>query len=123
MSAERTTRDCLVGLAVALLLVGVVSGTVLRHLVQIAPIMPGLVLLARRPDRGAYAALPIFICWSLIVMLIWSFLLGLSRIANGHYTPLEVASTFVMAGCSVVGVVKSIELGRPMGMMGGERER
>ena len=87
---QRTVRSCFIGLAVALLLVGVVSGTVLRHLVQIVPILIGLALLARRPDWGAYAAIPIFTFWALIVVLIWLFLLGLSRIANGHYTPIEV---------------------------------
>lgn len=111
---QRIVRGCLIGLALALLLVGVVSGTVLRHIVQVVPIMVGLVLLARRPDLGAYAALPIFCFWAFIVVLIWLFLLGLSRIANGHYTPIEVASTVVMAACSVVGVIRSLELGRPL---------
>jgi hypothetical protein len=104
----------LIALALALLLVGVVSGTLVRHLVQIVPIMVGLGVLTRRPDWGSYAALPIFMFWTLIVVLIWLFLLGLSRIANGHYTPIEVVSTFVMAGCSIVGVVKSIQLGRSL---------
>ena len=111
-SAERTVRGCLIGLALALLLVGLVSGTILRHLVQILPIIAACVLLARRRDLAAYAAIPIFVFWTVIVALIWLFLLGLSRIANGHYTPIEVASTFVMVGCSIVGVAKSAQLGR-----------
>jgi hypothetical protein len=114
----RIVGGCLVGLALALLLVGVVSGTVLRHLVQIVPIMVCLGVLARRPHWGAYAAIPVFACWTLIVVLIWLFLLGLSRVANGHYTPIEVISTFVMAVCSTVGVVKSIQLGRSLRAMG-----
>jgi len=104
----------LVGLALALLLVGVVSGTVLRHIVQSVPIMVGLALLSSRPQWGAYAAIPIFLCWTLVVVLIWLFLLGLSKIANGHYTPIEIASTFVMIGCSIVGIVKSVRLGRSL---------
>lgn len=116
-SPQRIVRGCLIGLALALLLVGVVSGTVLRHIVQIVPIIVGLGVLARRPDWGAYAVLPIFIFWAFIVVLIWLFLLGLSRIANGHYTPIEVVSTFVMIGCSLVGVATSIQLGRPVPVM------
>jgi len=111
---QRLVRGCFIGLALALLLVGVVSGTVLRHVVQIVPILLGLAVLARRPDWGGYAALPIFMCWGLIVVLIWLFLLGLSRIANGHYTSIEVASTFVMIGCSIVGIMKSVRLGRSL---------
>jgi len=113
-SAQRVVRACLIGLALALLLVGAVSGTILRHIVQIVPIIVALGVLARRPDWGAYAALPIFGLWTLIPVLIWLFLLGLSRIANGHYTPIEVVSTVVMAACSIVGVVKCIQLGRSL---------
>jgi len=113
-SAQRVVRRCLIGLALALLLVGLVSGTVLRHIVQIVPIVVVLGVLARRPVWGAYGALPIFGCWTLIVVLIWLFLLGLSRIANGHYTPIEVVSTVVMIACSIVGAVKCIQLGRPL---------
>lgn len=118
-SAQRVVRGCLIGLALALLLVGVVSGTVLRHIVQNVPMMVALGVLARRPDWGAYAALPLFVFWTFIVVLIWLFLLGLSRIANGHYTPIEVVATFVMLACSIVGVVKCIQLGRPLRAMGG----
>jgi hypothetical protein len=91
----------LIGLALALMLVGLVSGTVLRHIVQIVPIMVVLAVVRRRPDWGAEAAIPIFLFWTFIVVLIWLFLLGLSRIANGHYTPIEVISTFLMMVCSI----------------------
>ena len=103
---------CLIGLALALLLVGVVSGTVLRHVVQIVPIVLVLAVVRRRPEWGAYAAIPIFLFWTLIVILIWLFLLGQSRIASGHYTPIEVISTFLMMACSLTGVVKCVQLGR-----------
>ena len=111
-------RICLIGLAVALLLVGVVSGTFLRHVVQILPIVFVLIILQGRPAWGAYAAVPIFIFWVGIVILIWLFLLGLSQIANGHYTAIEIVLTFVMAACSVAGVVKSLSLGRPLSVFG-----
>src|SRR5262245_53607037 len=99
-ATPRLLRNCLIGLALALLLVGAVSGTFLRHIVQIVPIIVALGLSTRRPDWGAYAALPVFLFWTLVPILIWLFLLGMSRIANGHYTVIEVLSTFVMAGCS-----------------------
>lgn len=113
-SVQPLVRNCLIGLALALLLVGVVSGTLLRHIVQIVPIMVALGILARRPSWGAYAALPIFAFWTLVAVLIWLFLMGLSRIANGHYTPIEVVSTVVMAACSIAGAIKCIQLGRPL---------
>jgi hypothetical protein len=113
-SAKPVVLRCLVGLALALLLVGIVSGTLLRHVVQILPIVAATAVLVRRPAWGAYAAMPLFFFWTLIVVLIWLFLVGLSRIANGHYTPIEVVSTVFMAGFSVVGIMKSVPLGRPL---------
>src|SRR5262245_28147299 len=109
---------CLAGLALALLVVGAVSGTMLRHVVQILPILLALMLMYRRPALAAYAAIPVFVFWVGIVTLIWLFLLGLSRIANGHYTPVEILCTFVMAGCSLAGLVKAIAVGRPLSMIG-----
>ena len=91
---------CLIGLALALLTVGIVSGTLLRHVVQIVPIAVVLIILRRNPALGAYAALPIFIFWIAIAILIWRFLLGLSGFASGHYTAIEIACTVVMAAVS-----------------------
>jgi hypothetical protein len=117
-SAKPYVEACLIGLALALLLVGLVSGTFLRHVVQVLPIILVLVVVRHRPAWAAYSALPIFICWIAIVTLIWLFLLGLSRVASGQYTPIEIILTFVMATCSVVGVFKSVALGRPLAVIG-----
>ena len=105
---------CLIGLGGALLVVGVVSGTLLRHVIQILPIGLAAAVLLRSSEWGAYASIPIFFFWIAIVGLIWLFLLGLSRIASGHYTPIEVVCTFMMAAFSVVGVVGSTLLGKPL---------
>jgi hypothetical protein len=105
-------KACLIGLAAALLLVGVVSGTLLRHVVQILPIVAALLLVRTRPAWGAYAALPLFVFWFWIVIMIWLFVFGLSRLANGTYTTVELALTIVMAVCSAMGAWKSVGLGR-----------
>lgn len=39
--------------------------------------------------------------------------LGLSRIANGHYTTAEIISTIVMAASCVFGAVRAVPIGRP----------
>jgi hypothetical protein len=113
-SSERIVPVCLIGLAAALLVVGAVSGTVLRHIIQILPVLAAVVVVTNRPDRGAYASLPIFVFWIGIVVLIWLFLLGVSRIANGHFTPIEIVATFFMAAFSLAGAAASIHLGRPL---------
>lgn len=104
---------CLVGLAAALTVVGLDSGTELRHGIQIVPILAALAISLRRPAWGAYAAIPIFAIWLFIVVMIWAFVLGISRVVTGHFDAVELTCTVVMAGFSVVGIVKGASLGRP----------
>ena len=111
-SNPRVISICLLAVAVALLVVGVVSGTFLRHVVQILPVILAMVVLDRRPHLGAYTALPIFVFWALIMLLIWLFLLGISRIANGNYTVVEIICTLCIAAFSVFGIVKAITVGK-----------
>lgn len=111
---QRQVFAALLVLAVALLFVGTVSGTVLRHVVQIIPAIVALILVVRTPSWGAYAALPLFAFWLVIVILIWLFLLGLSRIANGHYTVAEVIATMVMASASVHGTRRAVSVGKQL---------
>lgn len=111
-AAARSVVACLASLALALLFVGGVSGTVLRHVVQIVPVVAALLITVRRPALGASAALPLFAFWMLIVALIWMFLLGVSSIANGTYTFAEIGATFVMFSCSIVGLTSTVPLSR-----------
>jgi hypothetical protein len=111
---KRQVATSLIVLAAALLFVGAVSGTLLRHIVQIIPAVVALALIMRTPTWGAYAAAPLFVFWLLVVCLIWLFLLGLSGIASGHYSVAEVIATVIMAGASVIGVIRGVSLGRPL---------
>jgi len=98
-------RRALAILVAALLLVGVVSGTPVRHALQETPavalLLPGF---ARRPwMAGASAAL--FVFWFLIMSLIWAFLLGLAQVVTGTFSPVEIALTVVIGVASLVGFV------------------
>ena len=117
----RTVRLCLIGVAFSLMLVGIVSGTPLRHLVQVLPIGLALRLASRSPGSlgsllsGAYAAVSLFAFWMLVMVLIWLFLLGLSDIASGQYAPAEVALTIAIAFFCSVGILRGIRAGRLLG--------
>jgi len=89
--------------AASLLIVGVVSQTLLRHVVQITPLILALVLLGRWPG-GADAAAPLFAFWLLVMLGIWSFLLGIARIFPGTFTRPEIALTIVIAAASLAGL-------------------
>jgi hypothetical protein len=114
VASKQLVFGCLIGLGVSLLFVGVVSGTLLRHFVQILPILFAVAAVNRRPHWGANASIPIFLFWFVIVVLIWLFLLGLSTMATGHYTLIEKVLTAFMAVFSVTGVSACVRLGRPL---------
>jgi hypothetical protein len=116
-TAHRTVVACLIGISLSLLVVGVVSDTLIRHVIQITPLVLAAALLARGQAWAAYGAMPLFVLWLAIPVLIWLFLLGLSRIASGRFTPIEVVMTFVMAGLSVFGLVVAPRAGRNAGVL------
>jgi hypothetical protein len=95
-----------------LYVVGIVSGTELRHAVQTAPIWIGVVLGFRASPLARWIALPFFLFWLVIVVLIWLFLLGIARVVSGTFTPPEVAMTVVMGCASLGGIVTTIRGGR-----------
>jgi cation transport ATPase len=90
---------------IALWIVGVVSGEVLRHLIQTLPIWIGVILGFRNSQWSKSAALPFFIFWFAIMALIWLFLLGWSRIVKGHYSPTEIVMTIVIGVAAFLGII------------------
>ena len=90
--------------AAALLVVGIVSHTVLRHIIQIAPLLGALGLLLRRSAWGVSAAAPLFAFWFLIMCAIWLFLLGVARIVTGTFTPAEITLTVIIGAASLLGL-------------------
>jgi len=107
---------CLATVMAALLVVGVVSSTMLRHVVQVAPIVLALGLLWRRSEWGVPAAAPLFAFWLLVMGAIWLFLLGLARIVSGTFTPTEIALTILIAGAAAWGLVASSRCGTAVPM-------
>jgi hypothetical protein len=107
---------CLAVIAAALLAVGVVSHTLARHVFQIAPIIPAIVLSARRSPLAVAAAVPLFAFWLLVMGAIWLFLLGVARIFTGTFSPAEIALTLVVGAASLAGVVVSYGQGTSTGI-------
>jgi hypothetical protein len=92
------------GLIVALLAVGVVSGTLIRHLIQVAPPALALILVAGGSSHGRSAALPILTFWAALMAVIWTFLLGLTRIIGGRFTAGEIGLTIAIAAVCLAGL-------------------
>jgi hypothetical protein len=97
-------------LILSLLLVGVVSDTFLRHVIQVIPPVVALALVAKASPLGASAAAPILTFWLGVMINIWMFLLGIARIFTGTFTPSEIALTITIAvscGLGLFGIVRS----------------
>jgi hypothetical protein len=101
---------CCLTMIIALWIVGVASGEVLRHLIQTLPIWIGVILGFRNSQWTKSAALPFFIFWLAIMTLIWLFLLGWSRIVRGHYSPTEIAMTIIIGAAAFLGIILSARM-------------
>ena len=94
----------LASVALALIVVGVVSGTLRTHLVQIAPLVLLLVLLPRAWALTPVAAAAVLSWWLVTMAGIWLFLLGLSRFLTGRFSPTEIVLTLVIGVACLVGL-------------------
>jgi hypothetical protein len=99
---------CSLAVLVALYVVGAVSNGSLRHEVQTLPLWIPVVLGFQQRELVKWAALPCLLFWLLIIVAIWLFLLGWARIVTGHYSPVEIAMTFVIGVSSLVGIMRGL---------------
>ena len=98
----------LAGIILALLVVGVVSNTLTRHLIQIAPMVIALVLAILRIHWSNWVALPLFMFWLAVMAFIWLFLLGIARVVSGHFTPTEIAMTIIIGILCMLGILGAL---------------
>ena len=103
---------CLGLVAFALMAVGLVSDTPVRHLIQLGPVVPVLCASVLRVRWAPPAALPLFGFWMFIMGLIWLHLLGIAHFVTGAFSPAEVALTVVIGAAATSGALAVIR-GRP----------
>lgn len=109
-SRRNTVTACLCGVGAALLLVGVVSGTLIRHVVQIVPVVAALAVVRARPAWGPHAALPVFAWWLLMMVLVWLYLAGVPMFFDGDFTPAEIVLTGLTALFCVLGLLACVDM-------------
>jgi hypothetical protein len=112
VAAERTLAAALAAVFVSLLLVGLVSGTILRHVVQVLPVLVAGLIVVLRPAWSRFAAMPVFLFWFFIMLLIWLYLLGLANVVTGQFAPAEIVLTVVIGLACVVGLGASVRTPR-----------
>lgn len=114
----RTIAWCALILIAALIVVGIVSDGVLRHIVQTAPAWIIVALGASNSNLTKWAAPPVFVVWLIILTLIWLYLLGMARVITGHFSPTEIAMTIIVGISSVWGLVNCFRLKNGTGFSG-----
>jgi hypothetical protein len=88
---------CCLGIILALVLgVGLASHLVLRHLVQTSPLWICVVLGFRHSRATYWVGLPLFLFWLILMGVIWTYLLGISHLVTGHFSPIEIVMTLVV---------------------------
>lgn len=92
----------------ALYVVGIVSHGVVRHIVQTLPLWFSILHGLRRHEIAKWTSIPCFVIWLILMVLIWLYLLGWAKVISGHFTPIEVVLTVVVATASVAGLVAGI---------------
>jgi len=110
MTRARTVGSCALAMLMALYVVGAVSippGS-LRHEVQTLPLWFPIVAGFRGRELAKWAALPCFIFWLPLMIVIWLFLLGWARLISGHFFPSEIAMTVIVGAASFVGIAVSV---------------
>ena len=104
---SRIIPTCCTVIIAALYVVGFVSGTELRHLVQTLPLWLGAILGYLGAHMARWVALPLFLIWLFLMILIWLFLLGWANLIQGHFSPTEIAMTLIVGMASLVGIIKA----------------
>jgi hypothetical protein len=115
---RKLVGSCLLIVA-ALLVVGVVSRGILRHVVQTAPLWITVVLGARRSTLTRWAALPPLVFWLVLMLVLWMHLLGLVGWITGTFSPIEIVLTVVVAAAALVGIREASRV--PASRMGSAR--
>jgi hypothetical protein len=73
--------------------------------VQTLPLWIPIVLGFRGSQLAKWAALPCLLFWLVIMIFIWLFLLGWTRIVSGHFSPVEIAMTIAVGMACLGGIL------------------
>jgi hypothetical protein len=95
---------CLAIIAALVLGVGLATHLVLRHIIQTAPLWIGVILGFRHSRATAWATIPLFMAWLILMTLIWLYLLGISNLLSGHFAPIEIVMTIIVGAAAIAGI-------------------
>jgi hypothetical protein len=104
----KATKLSIMGVAISLFIIGIVSNTPIRHTIQLTPLI--IVLLLAKKSWSRYAALAVLLFWFFIMSLIWLYLSGLSDTASGTYSAIEIILTLTIGVSCIIGIISSFNM-------------
>jgi hypothetical protein len=108
MNTLQATGVCLLGVILSLLVIGIISATPIRHIIQVSPLVLAFIPVMLRKSWSKYTALPLFIFWLVIMIFIWLYLLGIANIVNGNFSPVEIGMSILIGISCGWGIVASL---------------
>jgi len=111
MKTGKIVGMALIAVALLLLTVGIESGTLNRHLIQIIPMVTLAPVVFREKEHGLPAALGVLLFWLAIMVLIWLHILNVVHVVQGKFTTVEIVLTVLIAMAATVGIFKVFRVG------------
>ena len=102
-ASKQIIAICASTAAAALIVVGIASGGIARHVLQTLLFWPAIAFGVRDSPHARWTAAPLLLFWFLIMALIWAYLLHWSTIASGDYGIIEIAMTVVVGIAALIG--------------------
>ena len=103
------TAFCTIVIILALLVVGLVSNTLVRHLIQVIPLTIPLLFIFYKRQWIFLVSVPLMALWLLVMIFIWLFLLKIARIVHGHFSPTEIAMTILIGVFCLYGIFTALK--------------
>jgi len=94
---------CCLAILLALYVVGALRHGVVRNVLQTLPLWVPIVLGFRGSEFAKWSALPCLIIWLAAMMIVWLFLFRWAYVQSWHFSPTEIAMTFIVGVASAGG--------------------
>jgi hypothetical protein len=94
---------CCLTILLALYVVGVLRHGVVRNVLQTLPLWVPILLGFRGSEFAKWSALPCLIIWLAAMMIVWLSLFRWTNIQWWHFSPTEIAMTFIVVLASAAG--------------------
>jgi hypothetical protein len=94
---------CCLAILLALYVTGALRHGVLRNVLQTLPLWVPIVLGFRGNEFAKWSALPCLIIWLAAMMIVWLLLFRWVYVQSWHFSPTEIAMTFIVGVASAAG--------------------